>query len=75
VQGHTDERGSGDYNLDLSTRRAASVMRFLAGEKVASSRLTSQGYGESQPIDLHHSEKAWAKNRRVEFVILKREGE
>ncbi len=75
VQGHTDERGSNDYNLDLSTRRAASVMRFLAGEKVTSSRLTSQGYGESQPIDLHHSEKAWAKNRRVEFVILKREGE
>ena len=75
VQGHTDERGSNAYNLDLSTRRAASVMRFLAGEKVASSRLTSQGYGESQPIDLHHGEKAWARNRRVEFVILKREGE
>ena len=74
VQGHTDERGSDAYNLDLSTRRAASVMRFLAGEKVESDRLSSQGYGETIPLDHHHNEKAWAKNRRVEFVIVKRDG-
>ena len=74
VQGHTDERGSDSYNLDLSQRRAASVMRFLAGERVESARITSQGYGETIPLDLHHGEKAWARNRRVEFVIVKREG-
>ena len=52
----------------------ARIMRFLAGEDVKSSRLSSQGYGETIPLDLHHNEKAWAKNRRVEFVIVKRDG-
>ncbi len=74
VQGHTDERGSDVYNLDLSQRRAASVMRFMAGEGVAAARLSSQGYGETIPLDPHHGEKAWARNRRVEFVIIKRDG-
>jgi OmpA-OmpF porin, OOP family len=74
VQGHTDERGSDAYNLDLSQRRAASVMRFLAGEGVEAARLASQGYGETIPLDPGHTERAWAKNRRVEFVIVKRDG-
>jgi OOP family OmpA-OmpF porin len=74
VQGHTDERGSDAYNLDLSQRRAASVVRFLEGERVKPARLQPQGYGETQPLDTRRSEAAWAKNRRVEFIILKRDG-
>ena len=72
IQGHTDERGNDNYNLDLSSRRAASVKRYLVDKGIADDRLTSQGYGESQPVDRKHNEQAWAANRRVEFLILKR---
>ena len=72
VQGHTDERGDDAYNLDLSIRRAASVMQYLTSHGVDDKRLSSEGYGETQPVDRRHTQQAWAKNRRVEFVILKR---
>ncbi|MCW5803191.1 MAG: OmpA family protein, partial [Deltaproteobacteria bacterium] len=72
IAGHTDERGDDAYNLDLSVRRAASVLRYLVAHGIDENRLGSQGYGETQPIDRGHHEAAWAKNRRVEFLILKR---
>ena len=72
VQGHTDERGDDAYNLDLSDRRAHSVEKYLADKGVDPKRLSAQGYGETQPIDRAHNEAAWAKNRRVAFLILKR---
>jgi outer membrane protein OmpA-like peptidoglycan-associated protein len=72
VQGHTDERGDDDYNLDLSNRRAASVVAYLTQHGIAAGRLKSQGYGETQPIDKAHNEAAWEKNRRVEFIIRTR---
>ncbi|MEZ4368820.1 MAG: OmpA family protein [Kofleriaceae bacterium] len=75
IQGHTDERGNDAYNLDLSNRRAASVRKYLIDKGIDSGRLTSQGYGETQPVDPGHNEKAWADNRRVEFLILKRESD
>jgi OmpA-OmpF porin, OOP family len=74
VRGHTDERGDDGYNLDLSERRAKSVLAYLTSHGIASDRLTSTGYGEKLPIDLRHNEEAWAKNRRVEFQIRKRGG-
>jgi outer membrane protein OmpA-like peptidoglycan-associated protein len=74
VQGHTDERGNDDYNFDLSNRRAASVVDYLTKHGIDAKRLTSQGYGETQPIDKAHNEAAWSKNRRVEFIIQKRGG-
>ena len=70
IEGHTDNRGNDNYNLQLSKRRAASVMRFLLGEGVESARLASEGYGEAQPIASNRSRRGRAKNRRVEFVIL-----
>ncbi|MCX5741740.1 MAG: OmpA family protein, partial [Proteobacteria bacterium] len=73
VQGHTDERGDDTYNLDLSIRRAAAVEKYLVDHGVAARRLTSQGYGETQPKDKSHTQQAWAVNRRVEFIILKRD--
>jgi len=72
VQGHTDERGDDAYNLDLSDRRAHSVRDYLISKGVDEKRLTAQGYGETQPLDRGHNEAAWAKNRRVAFLILKR---
>jgi outer membrane protein OmpA-like peptidoglycan-associated protein len=72
IQGHTDERGDDAYNLDLSDRRAHSVRDYLIGKGVDEKRLTAQGYGETQPLDRNHNEAAWAKNRRVAFLILKR---
>ncbi|HET9625942.1 MAG TPA: OmpA family protein [Kofleriaceae bacterium] len=75
IQGHTDERGDDAYNLDLSDRRAKSVMKYLADKGVDEKRLTAQGYGETQPLDRAHNEKAWAKNRRVAFLIIKRASE
>lgn len=72
IQGHTDERGNDAYNLDLSDRRSKSVREYLIGKGVDAKRLTAQGYGETQPLDRNHNEAAWAKNRRVAFLILKR---
>jgi outer membrane protein OmpA-like peptidoglycan-associated protein len=69
VQGHTDERGSAAYNLDLSRRRAASVLDFLVAEGVARPRLTSRGYGETRPLIREGNEDAWTANRRVAFII------
>jgi outer membrane protein OmpA-like peptidoglycan-associated protein len=75
IQGHTDSQGNDAYNLDLSDRRAASVKRYLVEKGIDEGRLTSQGYGETQPIDKKKNEKAYAKNRRVEFLIIKRSGD
>ncbi|HEX3766421.1 MAG TPA: OmpA family protein [Kofleriaceae bacterium] len=72
IQGHTDERGDDAYNLDLSDRRAKAVMKYLVDKGVDAKRLTAQGYGETQPLDRRHNEAAWAKNRRVAFLIIKR---
>ncbi|HWO25561.1 MAG TPA: OmpA family protein [Kofleriaceae bacterium] len=70
VQGHADasERDS----LRLSDRRAAAVQAALMAKGVPASRLTVQGYGDTQPIDRGATEQARAKNRRVAFLILKR---
>jgi len=72
VQGHTDEQGDDAYNLDLSDRRAHAVVAYLTDHGVAADHLSAQGYGETQPKDTRHTAAAWAINRRVEFVILKR---
>jgi len=72
IQGHTDERGDDAYNLDLSDRRAAAVVTYLVDHGIDSARLQSHGYGETRPVDKGHDEHAWAKNRRVEFIILDR---
>ena len=70
VEGHTDSRGSDEFNLDLSRRRAASVRNFLVEQGVAPARLTSAGFGETQPIEDNRSRDGRSKNRRVDFVIL-----
>lgn len=69
VAGHTDSDGSDAYNLDLSRRRADSVVQFLSSQGVNYARLQAMGYGESQPIASNASEAGKAQNRRVEILI------
>ncbi len=72
VQGHTDSRGSDDYNLKLSQDRANSVKDYLVtNHQIASARLIGRGYGESRPVASNDNAEGRTKNRRVEFVILK----
>jgi outer membrane protein OmpA-like peptidoglycan-associated protein len=72
VEGHTDEQGNDAYNLDLSKRRAATVMRYLVQHGVDKLRLISEGYGESRPVDPRHTQDAYKINRRVAFSIKQR---
>jgi OmpA-OmpF porin, OOP family len=72
IQGHADERGDDEHNMDLTDRRARSVMRALEDRNVELGRLRSRGYGETRPVCTQHNEDCWSKNRRVEFIILKR---
>jgi peptidoglycan-associated lipoprotein len=71
VEGHTDERGTIDYNLALGEKRATSVATWLGSHGVARSRMETVSYGEEHPVDPGHDEAAWAANRRAE-VRLKR---
>jgi outer membrane protein OmpA-like peptidoglycan-associated protein len=71
VEGHCDSRAGDAYNLDLSQRRAQSVLRFLLARGIAPSRLRAQGFGRSRPISDNQTEEGMALNRRVEFTILK----
>jgi outer membrane protein OmpA-like peptidoglycan-associated protein len=68
VQGHTDNRGSANYNKGLSNRRAGSVMKYLVSHGVSPDRLTSQGYGFDRPLVPNTSDQNRALNRRVQFV-------
>jgi peptidoglycan-associated lipoprotein len=69
IDGHTDERGSDEYNLALSKRRAAEAKRFLVSQGIDVSRLESIGYGEEHPYDNASTEAAWAMNRRAGFQV------
>ena len=68
----TDALGDDAYNNDLSKRRAESVVKFLADNKIAKSRLRASGAGESRPVAGNDTEDGRAKNRRVEFVVVKK---
>ncbi len=67
LEGHADERGTEEYNLQLSNKRAASVKRYLASLGVAQNLLETVGFGENRPAASGSNEAAWAENRRVEF--------
>ena len=69
VEGHTDADGADEMNHALSMRRAQQVSTFLIGQGVLSSRLSTMGYGEGQPVDDNDSAEGKAANRRVEIAI------
>lgn len=70
IAGHTDNRGSEEYNLALGERRAASVRRYLANLGVSMDQMTIVSYGELRPAVQGNNETAWAKNRRAAFQIV-----
>ena len=70
IEGHTDSRGSTEYNLSLGERRAKSVRVYLEGLGVEGRRLTVLSYGEEKPLAQGDSESAYSKNRRANFVPL-----
>ena len=71
VQGHTDNAGGDNYNLKLSQARARSVMALLTAQGVSATRLSSVGYGKTQPIASNETAEGRARNRRVELVCRK----
>ncbi len=73
IKAHTDIQGSSAYNLKLSKKRAASAMKYILSKGISEDRLTSEGYGESQPlIDCDTcSDAQHEMNRRVEFIIVR----
>lgn len=70
ITGHTDERGSSEYNLALGLRRAAEARAFLMANGVDGSRVEISSMGEEQPAVQGSNEAAWARNRRAEFAPL-----
>ena len=64
IEGHCDERGTTEYNLALGQRRASAVMQALQAQGVEKSQMKTISYGKERPVDLGHTEEAWAKNRR-----------
>ena len=70
VEGHTDNRGKVAHNVDLSDRRAKSVMKWLVEHGIDQSRLEAQGFGPSHPIADNKTADGRAKNRRVDFIII-----
>jgi len=70
ISAHTDNKGSDDYNLSLSQKRAESVVAFLSGAGIDPVRLIAKGYGESVPIGDNSTDDGAARNRRVEMKVL-----
>ncbi|MFM8746761.1 MAG: peptidoglycan-associated lipoprotein Pal [Aestuariivirga sp.] len=69
VEGHADERGTREYNIALSARRATATRDFLLAEGVAASRVSSIAYGKERPAALCDAEQCWSQNRRAVTVI------
>jgi peptidoglycan-associated lipoprotein len=69
VAGHTDERGSDEYNLALGQRRASSVKAYLVQHGIAEARVQTISYGEERPMAQGTDESAYGQNRRAEFDI------
>lgn len=67
LEGHTDERGTREYNMALGERRASAVQRYLVLQGVSPAQLELVSYGEEKPAAMGSSEEAWAQNRRVEL--------
>jgi peptidoglycan-associated lipoprotein len=69
IEGHTDERGTAEYNLGLGERRAKAVKDYLIAAGIAADRVSTISYGKERPFVLGHDESAWKWNRRGHFTI------
>ncbi|ROO26717.1 membrane protein [Salinisphaera orenii YIM 95161] len=71
LEGHTDERGTREYNVALGERRAESVQQALVLSGASDGQLSTLSFGEERPAELGSGEEAYSKNRRVEFIYTK----
>lgn len=71
ISGHTDSQGNAQVNKNLSLGRANAIKNFLISEGVAKNKLTAKGFGSSKPVASNKTEEGRARNRRVEFKIIK----
>ena len=69
IEGHSDERGTAEYNLALGDRRALAARTYLLSLGIAAQRLRTVSYGKEFPFDPGHDESAWEKNRRAHFML------
>lgn len=69
IEGHSDERGTREYNIALSARRASATQQFLIQQGVQPSRLSTVAYGKERPVALCDAESCWNQNRRAVTVI------
>lgn len=69
VEGHADERGTREYNISLSARRATTTREFLVAQGIEASRISSIAYGKERPSALCDAEQCWSQNRRTVTVI------
>lgn len=72
LSGHTDDKGSDNYNLTLSQQRAKAVVDYIISKGIAPSRMIAKGYGETKPVATNETEEGRQLNRRVQFEILKK---
>jgi peptidoglycan-associated lipoprotein len=70
IEGHCDERGTGEYNLALGAKRAQAAKDYLVSLGVAAGRLSTVSFGEEIPVCREHNESCWSKSRRDRFVAL-----
>ena len=70
IEGHSDERGTSEYNLALGAKRAQAAKDYLVSLGVAVGRLSTVSYGEEIPVCREHNDGCWSKNRRDRFVAL-----
>lgn len=70
IAGHTDERGSDEYNIALGQRRAAAAKAYLVANGIAADRIDVVSFGEDRPAAMGSNEAAWSQNRRDEFEII-----
>jgi peptidoglycan-associated lipoprotein len=69
IEGHADERGTREYNIALSARRATVTREFLASQAVEPSRITTIAFGKERPVALCDAESCWSQNRRAVTVV------
>ncbi len=72
IEGHTDERGTSEYNLGLGDLRASAAKRYMMDQGVASARMVAISYGKERPLCTEHTESCWARNRRAHFLAKPR---
>jgi peptidoglycan-associated lipoprotein len=69
IEGHCDERGTGEYNLALGDRRATAAMNYLVAQGISERRITIISYGKERPLCREHDEACWSTNRRAHFLV------